>query len=59
MVKIESLKSYIGILNEDEFKIGKEYLYNGLNFWIISNIDGKYSIVDPEYKNNNYINTFS
>lgn len=45
-----------GLLNEDEFKIGKEYLYNGLNFWIISNIDGKYSIVDPEYKNNNYIN---
>jgi len=45
-----------GLLNEDEFKIGKEYLYNGLNFWIISNIDGKYSIVDPEYKNNDYIN---
>ena len=45
-----------GLLNEDEFKIGKEYLYNGLNFWIISNIDGKYSIVDPEYKNNSYIN---
>lgn len=45
-----------GVLNEDEFKIGKEYLYNGLNFWIISNIDGKYSIVDPEYKNNDYIN---
>ena len=45
-----------GLLNEDEFKIGKEYLYNGLNFWIISNIDGKYSIVDSEYKNNDYIN---
>lgn len=57
--KVNSSSSFTGsggLLNEDEFKIGKEYLYNGLNFWIISNIDGKYSIVDPEYKNNDYIN---
>ncbi|MDD6652277.1 MAG: BspA family leucine-rich repeat surface protein [Clostridium sp.] len=45
-----------GLLNEDEFKIGKDYLYNGLDFWIISNTSGKYSIIDPKYKNNSYIN---
>ena len=41
-----------GLLNEAEFKIGKDYLYNGLDFWIISNTSGKYSIIDPKYKNN-------
>ena len=44
------------LLSENEFLIGKDYLYNGLNFWIKSNNSSKYSIVDPTYKNNNYIN---
>lgn len=44
------------LLKENDFLIGKDYLYNGLNFWIISNNTSKYSIIDPIYKNNNYIN---
>lgn len=44
-----------GLLNEDEIKIGKDYLYNGINYWIISN-DNKYSDIDPIYKDNDYIN---
>lgn len=24
-----------GLLNEDEYNIGKEYLFNGLNFWLV------------------------
>ena len=44
------------LLKENDFLIGKDYLYNGLNFWIISNNTSEYSIIDPIYKNNNYIN---
>lgn len=57
--KVSSSSNFVGsggLLNEDEFKIGKDYLYNGLDFWIISNSSGKYSIIDPKYKSNNYIN---
>lgn len=44
------------LLKENDFLIGKDYLYNGLNFWITSNNTSKYSIIDPTYKNNDYIN---
>ena len=30
------------LLKENDFIIGKDYLYNGLNFWIISNNTSKY-----------------
>ena len=43
-----------GLLNEEEYNIGKGYLYNGLNFWLVSD-NSDYKIVgtksDIENKN--------
>lgn len=43
-----------GLLNEEEYNIGKGYLYNGLNFWLVSD-NSNYKIVgtksDIENKN--------
>ena len=43
-----------GLLNEEEYNIGKGYLYNGLNFWLVSD-SSNYKIVgtksDIENKN--------
>ena len=33
-----------GLLNEEEYNIGKGYLYNGLNFWLVSD-NSDYKIV--------------
>ena len=43
-----------GLLNIDEFIIARNYIYNGLNFWMVKREDGKYLSVDPYY--DGYIN---
>ena len=50
----ENFKSSSGLLNVNEFMIARNYIYNGLNFWMIKGEDGKYFSVDPVY--DGYIN---